>query len=432
MHVYQQREIWILCVLLLGSLIVGAIFGLALWFFIIAMLGYTLYSLINSFKLHNWLLNNKQDSLPEASGLWGELFHQIYLMDKETGSNRAQLSNILKRFQDAATVLPDGMIILTKRYRIQWSNNAASRLLGINHPRDEGQAISNLIRHPKFKIYLNKNDFQKSIVLPSPVKPDTVFSLQIIPFGSNQKLIICRDVSHVMRLEVLRSSFVANVSHELRTPITVLSGYLETLHGMKLDNVEAVKSTFYIMQEQANRMERLVADLLVLSKLETQPVDHLNNNVSVPNMLKTFVESASLLSGDKHHKIIFHIDTKLHFLGNKEELQSLFQNLINNAIRYTPVEGHIDIYWEATKEDVIFMVADSGPGIAPQHIPHLTERFYRVDADRSRQSGGTGLGLAIVKHIIERHDGTLDIESELEQGSVFRCHFPIERILWEE
>ena len=427
MHAYLQREIWKLVATLFCAGLAGLIIGMPLLFISVSLLIYTVLQLRNQFRLYNWITNHDNQSIPEASGLWGELFNEIYQLEKQTGSSRARLTNILKRFQDAASALPDAMVILTKRNKIEWSNKAAHRLLGIHHPRDESQAINNLIRHPKFDKYLRKSDFGKTITIPSPSNPETKITLQIIPFGSSQKLIICRDVTHVIRLEEMRSHFVANVSHELRSPITVLSGYLETLQNVS--DIKKIHKSLQTMHEQANRMERLVTDLLALAKLETQPTDTHSNDINVPAMLFELKDAAKFISGKKNHQITLNLDEKLHLYGNRDELQSLFSNLINNAIRYTPENGAIDVNWNREDDHAIFSVTDNGQGIPQQHIPHLTERFYRVDIDRSRESGGTGLGLAIVKHALERHDGKLTINSKLGEGSTFLCTFPDERLI---
>jgi len=430
MHPHHQNEIWILVVITtLSGVLGGILFDQAPLFIVFALLFYITITLRNVFKLHFWLINRNETELPEASGFWGEIFNEIFLMEKENKKNRARLTNMLTRFQEAADALPDGMAILNKRNKIEWANPAACRMLGIVYPDDIGQTINNLLRHPDFLQHLLANDFSKEIKLPSPRKPEQFLMLQIIPYGSSQKLIICRDVTHISRLEAMRSQFVGNVSHELRSPITVLSGYLETLQNIHIKSSKELERPLYNMTDQVKRMERLVTDLLMLSKLETEPVKFTNNVVNVPGMLSLIKESAELLSGKKQHELRFEIDEQIHLLGNQEELRSLFTNLISNAIRYTPAKGLITIKWHKAEGKARFDVIDTGPGIARHHIPNLTQRFYRVDADRSRESGGTGLGLAIVKHVLERHDSQLNINSELDKGSTFSCSFPAERVV---
>ena len=430
MHPQHQNEIWLLiAITALSGILGGILFDQAMLCVAITLLIYIAFTLRNIFKLHFWLLNRKETDLPEAQGFWGEIFHEIYLMEKQNRSNRARLTNMLTRFQDAADALPDGMVILNKRNRIEWANPSACRMLGIVSPKDIGQVISNLLRHPDFLQYLLASDFSQDIRLQSPRNNAQSLMIQIIPFGSSQKLIICRDVTHVSRLEAMRSQFVGNVSHELRSPITVLSGYLETLQNIQIKSDKDLERPLLNMTDQVKRMERLVTDLLMLSRLETEPVRHTSHIVNVPGMLTQMKEAAQLLSGDKQHDLRFEIDEGLHLLGNQEELRSLFTNLISNAIRYTPAKGLIHIRWRRLDKQVEFAVEDTGPGIAAHHIPNLTRRFYRVDADRSRETGGTGLGLAIVKHVLERHDSSLIIDSKLDKGSCFRCCFPAERVV---
>ena len=427
MHPYLQKELWRLAATIIGAGTTGLLFGAPLLFISVSLLVYISLQLRNQFRLYNWISSHKETGIPESSGLWGELFNEIYQLEKQTDSSRARLTNVLKRFQQAVSALPDAMIILTKRNKIEWSNNAAHKLLGIQRPRDEGQAINNLIRYPKFDKYLRNNDFGKTITIISPNNPETKLTLQVIPFGSSQKLIICRDISHVIKLEEMRSHFVANVSHELRSPITVLSGYLETLQNV--NDTDKIHKALDSMYHQAQRMERLVTDLLALSKLETRPTDSHSNDINIPVMLRELQQSANMISGEKNHTITLQQDDNLHLYGNLNELQSLFSNLINNAVRYTPANGTIKIQWKEEDKHAVFSVTDNGHGIPQHHIPHLTERFYRVDIDRSRDSGGTGLGLAIVKHALERHDGKLQIHSTLGKGSSFSCQFPEDRIV---
>jgi len=252
-------------------------------------------------------------------------------------------------------------------------------------------------------------------------------SVRIIPFGSSQKLVIARDRTHLAQLETMRSNFVANISHELRTPLTVLSGFLETLKDMDRPASTDLRKHFQTMHDQAQRMARLVDDLLTLSKLETTPATRHEGTVDVAAMLASLKEMGELVSGARQHRISLAADAGLRLTGNEEELRSAFSNLINNAVRYTPAGGDIHLAWKLDGDSPVFAVRDTGEGIAPQHLPHLTERFYRVDTARSRDTGGTGLGLSIVKHILLRHDAHLAIESELGKGSAFTCVFPASR-----
>lgn len=422
------REIWILLAVAVVSLLVGKITGYP---FLIAALGFGLYvslTLRNLVQLNRWLVNKRED-VPDAGGLWGEIFERIRALAKETERREDRLQEMLARFQSASAATPDAMLILSRENEIEWANPAGERLLGIITPRDAGQRLINLVRDPAFSVYLQRGEYSEAMEMASPSKPERSLSVRIIPFGSSQKLVIARDISHLAYLEQMRRHFVANISHELRTPLTVLTGYLETLKEMERPASTDLKKHFRTMHDQALRMSRLVDDLLTLSKLETTPAAHHEGSVDVAAMLPSLKETAELLSGEKHHRITLEANASLRLTGNEEELRSAFSNLINNAVRYTPASGEIRLRWQMENGNPVFSVTDTGEGIAPQHIPHLTERFYRVDTARSRDSGGTGLGLSIVKHILLRHDANLVITSQLGQGSTFKCVFPATRAI---
>lgn len=420
------REIWILIGITALSLLIAELTGFP---FLGAAAGFMLYianMLRNLVQLNRWLVNKRED-VPDAGGLWGEVLDRIRALTRETERREDQLHAMVTRFQSASAATPDAMVILSPEHEIEWANAAAERLLGISTLRDTGQRIVNLIRYPDFLKYLERGEYTEALPISSPVQPEKSLSVRIIPFGSHQKLIIARDITHLVNLERLRQNFVANISHELRTPLTVLTGFLETLKDMDKPAGADLKKHFHTMHDQAQRMTRLVDDLLTLSKLETTPAARHENNVDVPAMLAALKEMGELVSGERRHHISLHADAGLRLIGNEEELRSAFSNLINNAVRYTPAGGDIRLSWKQDGDNPVFAVTDSGEGIAPQHLPHLTERFYRIDTARSRDTGGTGLGLSIVKHILLRHDARLGIDSELGKGSTFRCIFPAAR-----
>lgn len=420
------REIWILIGIAALSLLIAELTGFP---FLGAAAGFMLYianMLRNLVQLNRWLVNKRED-VPDAGGLWGEVLDRIRALTRETERREDQLHAMVTRFQSASAATPDAMVILSPEHEIEWANAAAERLLGISTLRDTGQRIVNLIRYPDFLKYLERGEYTEALPISSPVQPEKSLSVRIIPFGSHQKLIIARDITHLVNLERLRQNFVANISHELRTPLTVLTGFLETLKDMDKPAGADLKKHFHTMHDQAQRMTRLVDDLLTLSKLETTPAARHENNVDVPAMLAALKEMGELVSGERRHHISLHADAGLRLIGNEEELRSAFSNLINNAVRYTPAGGDIRLSWKQDGDNPVFAVTDSGEGIAPQHLPHLTERFYRIDTARSRDTGGTGLGLSIVKHILLRHDARLGIDSELGKGSTFRCIFPAAR-----
>ena len=429
MHPQQQRELFKFITYLAVAAGVGALFGYTLFFLTLTLFAYALYQLRNMFQLHSWLLGSSKEP-PDAKGYWGEIFNEIYLVDKSKRKSRRRLKKVLSRFQDAAEVLPYGTIILTKNNDIDFANQSACTMLGIQARNDVGQKIYNLIRNPKFQKFLNEKNYSKSIVLPRPMQPEQKLEIQIVPFGSSQKLILCRDITHVAQLEAMRSRFISNVSHELRSPLTVIKGYMEMLVENNNDHSlsDYQKKVTNNMSDQVDRMDRLVEDLLTLTRLETESVKP-NEEIDVASMLAAIRDNAEVFGKDKNQTITLDANRKLNLIGDNDELTSLFSNLVNNAVRYTPLEGEIKIRWYEQGDQAVFSVADTGPGIEREHIGHLTERFYRVDSDRSRETGGTGLGLSIVKHVLDRHDGQLDISSIPGKGSTFTCRFPAQRVV---
>ncbi len=422
------REIWIFVGILAATLFVGLATGRPGSVLAIGLAVYLAVTLRHLHRLHRWLLSKKQGPIPEAGGVWGEVFDEIRKLERETQRRKGRLHGMLERFQSAAAAVPDAMVILSQEDEIEWANRAAESQLGVHWPRDQALRIVNLVRDPDFITYLQKGEYQESINMPSPVVSGNTLSVQIIPFGERQKLLIFRDVTHWARLEEMRRVFVANASHELRTPVTVLLGFLETLKdATKSPPPEELRGYFATMLDQAQRMQRLIDDLLALSKLETTPAHVKEEEIDVPAMLASLKEQGDLLSAGRH-SIVVEADPALRLLGNREELGSAFSNLVTNAVRHTPEGGRILLHWFIDAEGAKLAVSDTGEGIAAHHLPYLTQRFYRVDSGRSRASGGTGLGLSIVKHILMRHEARLVIESQLGQGSTFTCVFPAARI----
>jgi len=420
------REVWILIGIAFASLLLAEITGYP---FLIAVLGFGLYiasQLRNLVQLNRWLVSKRED-VPDAGGLWGEVLDRIRALMKDTEQREDRLTEMLTRFQSASSATPDAMLIVSPQNEIEWANAASERLFGITTPRDAGQRLINLVLDPAFNAYLEHGEYSEALEMASSSQPQRSLSVRIIPFGSLQKLVIAHDTTHLAHLETMRSNFVANISHELRTPLTVLTGFLETLKDMDRPASMDLRKHFQTMHDQAQRMARLVDDLLTLSKLETTPATRHEGVVDVPAMLAALQEMGELVSGARHHHISLVADAGLRLTGNEEELRSAFSNLVNNAVRYTPGGGDIRLSWKLDGDSPVFAVRDTGEGIAPQHIPHLTERFYRIDTARSRDTGGTGLGLSIVKHILLRHDAHLKIESELGKGSTFSCVFPAAR-----
>jgi two-component system phosphate regulon sensor histidine kinase PhoR len=292
-----------------------------------------------------------------------------------------------------------------------------------------GQRIVNLIRTPELRRFLALGSPGEPIRIPSPTDENTILNFRVVPYGKSQRLLIARDVSQQARLEQMRRDFVANVSHELRTPLTVVNGFLETLLDETGEYPEHLNRSLGLMEQQAGRMSQIVEDLLLLSRLENSSSQMPREDVAVAAVLKMVEDGVEPLAAEKEQQLSFACDGELRLYGAEKELYSAFSNLVTNAVRYTPEGGRIMVRWYRDEQGAHFEVEDSGMGIAPQHIPRLTERFYRVDVGRSRESGGTGLGLAIVKHVLNRHKGSLRISSALNRGSTFSCDFPSDLIV---
>jgi two-component system phosphate regulon sensor histidine kinase PhoR len=315
---------------------------------------------------------------------------------------------------------------LSSQKEIVWFNRQAARLLGLKRPVDIGLRVDNLIRTPEFVHYLHGDDFAMPLVIRPPVQVDLYLALQLVPYGAGQSLLLVRDVTRQMRLEAMRKDFVANASHELRTPFTVIAGYLDTLaDDPSID--QAWAGPIRDMRAQAQRMNAIIAALLELSRLESTDGEAPRDPVDVPRMLERLYRDA-LAKGERPRHVSLDLESAEGLFGEAHEIESAFTNLLVNGLKYTLSEGSVRMRWWMDDEGAYFSVIDSGIGIPPEHIPRLTERFYRVDAGRSRDQGGSGLGLAIVKHALQRHGGWLDVQSIEGKGSTFTCHFPPQRI----
>ena len=368
--------------------------------------------------------------LPYGSGVWSWAFAALGRRARAAHDQRHELSTALERLLDAAHAMPDGVIILNRQNGIEWLNAAAEIQFGLRADHDLGFPITNLVRQPGFVSFLEAETFAEPIVIHPQWNGGKAYSVQVIPFGESQKLIVSRDITHLERLETVRRDFVANVSHELKTPLTVVLGFTETLadHLREMSPEEA-EQYLALAREQAVRMQRLVDDLLTLSELETGSPPPFDEKVDVQALIADVVRDIQILSAGRH-TIEVSGDTAGHLFGSSRELRSAFGNLASNAVRYTPEGGLIKLDWSVAPDgSAAFSVTDSGIGIAAHHIPRLTERFYRVDRGRSRESGGTGLGLAIVKHVLTRHQAMLEISSEPGKGSVFTVRFPARRVV---
>ena len=375
-------------------------------------------------RLHRWLANPVAGKVPEGQGIWDEVLAALHRLEREAAKREEGLADALARMRRAVQALPDGVVILDSANRIEWYNRTAETQLGFEGRVDLGQNIANLVREPEFIEYLQSQDHETPVRIARGQA--IALSLQLIPFGQSQKMLLSRDVTQAERVDVMRRDFVANVSHELRTPLTVLVGFLETVRELKLDP-QRVRDYIGMMQEQSARMQRIIDDLLTLSALDSAPPASGERRIAVQPLLQRLQADAAGLSGGRH-VIRLEGETESELLGVENEVASAFGNLVSNAIRYTPPGGVVTLAWREGPDGARFTVEDTGIGIDAEHIPRLTERFYRVDRSRSRETGGTGLGLAIAKHALARHDAVLEIQSEPGKGSRFTARFPARRL----
>ena len=406
--------------------VVGLLFGSVTIALIICLILLLAWHFLNLIRLHRWLVKGKKYVPPTSSGLWDEVFTGIYRLQQRSRKRNKRIVKLLNRFRESTAALPDGVVVLDQLGNIEWWNDSAEALLGLRYPQDVGQRITNLVRSPDFIAYFSKPAPNERAEFSSPTDEERTLSVRRVSYGNNQELVLIRDITILHRVDQMRKDFVANISHELRTPLTVMRGFLENMQDNLIDDEEQRKRSINLMQQQASRMHRLVEDLMLLSRLENDEREIAQEIVSVPQILSTIREEVELLNTEKRHEINWDVDDNLYIRGNAKQIDSAFLNLIVNAINYTPQSGQIAVRWFEDQEGAHFEVKDNGVGISPHHLPRLTERFYRVDVARSRESGGSGLGLAIVKHIMSRHNGKLLIQSTVGKGSTFKCIFPAE------
>jgi two-component system, OmpR family, phosphate regulon sensor histidine kinase PhoR len=415
---------------LLATVLVGLglgwLFGNAWGGLAIALALHLIWVLSNLIRLEWWLRHRSYADPPDTGGLWGEVIAQIVRLHRRKRFHKQRFVQLMRQLQRSTAALPDGVVILNAQREIVWFNLMAARLLKLRRSEDLGIRIEHLLREPEVVRYLAGSDFSTPIIIRPATADDSYLSLQVAPYGDGQLLLLVRDVSRQMRLEAVRRDFVANASHELRSPLTVISGYLETLaQDPALDS--ELKPPLAEMRRQAERMTAIIRDLLELSRLEEtdeivggEPVDV----AALISMLRKDVLARPVHPAD----VRVSVESDARLIGDEPEIHSAFSNLVDNAAKYTPADGSLDIRWWVDGDGGHFSVTDTGIGIPPEHIPRLTERFYRVDAGRSRATGGSGLGLAIVKHVLQRHGATLEVKSTQGVGSTFTCSFPPARI----
>jgi two-component system phosphate regulon sensor histidine kinase PhoR len=374
--------------------------------------------------LASWLEAPNLDDIPNGVGIWGDVFARLYRARRTTELNERRLQDNEERFRRTISALPEGIVLVDLSLQIDWCNPVAEQHLGVSLAADQGLRITNLVRDPSFVNYLTSNNYDSPLEFRPMARPASALEVRVIEVERTRLMVITRDITQREHIDAMRRDFIANVSHELRTPLTVVNGFIEMLLETAPDDA-AREHHLQLMHEQAQRMARLVEDLLTLSRLESSESPLVEEMVDVPLLVRELADEARVLSAGRHR--IEAVPGRGLLRGNREELRSAFSNLVSNAIRYTPDGGRIGLAWDADAAGGRFEVSDTGIGVAPEHIVRLTERFYRVDKSRSRETGGTGLGLAIVKHVLLRHDARLDIRSEVGAGSTFTAVFPASR-----
>ncbi len=408
-----------------------------------ALLVALLYAVVLIWKTHRidrWLAQSDLSTPLPWKGVWSEIAHRIQRLLRQREKQAAAAEQRLQYFLQAIQASPNGVTLLDAEGRIEWCNATASSHLGLDASRDLKQHIVHLVRDPVFSRYFATGDHDSEVIMDgraNSVASTPKLSVQLHAYGEGQQLLLSRDITSVTLADAMRRDFVANVSHEIRTPLTVLSGFVETLQSIPLDAAEQQRY-LNLMAVQADRMQSLVADLLTLSQLEGSSPPGLYDKVNLRDLMARVAADAvalsSVLSGQEDdarrpvHDLVFEPAPHWALLGVQSELLSAMSNLVSNAVRYTPAGGTIRVVWSRTPDGALFSVSDTGPGIAPEHLPRLSERFYRVDRSRSRETGGTGLGLAIAKHVAQRHGGELRIQSQVGKGSTFMLTFPASRI----
>lgn len=409
--------------------LIGLVFNVqaGLWVAVIGFAGLLIIHLRYASLLAAWLENPKLEDVPDGWGVWTDVFARLYRAHRATEQNERHLLDNEERFRRTISALPEGIVLIDATLQIDWCNPVAEQHLGISLRADQGLRVTNLVRDPEFVGYMTSAHFDAPLVFQPMARPGLALEVRVVEFELTRSILITRDITQRERVDAVRRDFIANVSHELRTPLTVVNGFLEMLIDAQQENGTARQHHLQLMHEQAQRMHRLVEDLLTLSRLESSESPLSDEIVDVRQLVREVADEARALSLGRHR-----IDVDLipgFVLGNREELRSAFGNIVSNAVRYTPDGGTISLAWREDASGGRFEVTDTGIGIAPEHIPRLTERFYRVDKSRSRETGGTGLGLAIVKHVLLRHGGYLDVQSEIGRGSTFSAVLPAARLI---
>ena len=412
------------------AVVIGLILGHVTVAVVVALSGALVQEYYRLYLLERWLRDRRNLEPPNLTGAWGAVVSLVVRIYRRKKFHKKRMLEVVREFRELTSSLPDGVVVLGNDRQIQWFNRRAGRLLGLRRQMDIGHRVDNLVRHPEFQSYLDRADYSRPVVVQQLAGQDVHLSLQMVDYGEARKLLVVRDVSREVLVEAMRKDFVANASHELRSPLTVISGYVDTLVEDPVIDSE-IRGVLEEMRRQSARMQAVVDDLIELSRLESTTGEAPHVFVDVPGIL-TLMRRDVQARPDRRCEFRLEIGSDAGLMGSESELHSVFSNLIGNALKYTAETGEVVARWWCDADGAHFSVTDTGVGIAAEHLPRLTERFYRVDPGRARTSGGSGLGLAIVKHALQRHGGELNITSELGKGSVFTCHFPESRVAHRE
>ncbi len=421
------QEVWRIAVLIALAWFVGSVFDQITLFLLLALLAYTFRNLFNLWRLANWLGDSQPSQIPIRFGLWGDVYSRISRIARRQAQREKRLAGLLNEYASSTSALPDAAVALDPDGRIRWFNDAASLLLGLKAAKDVGQPLLNLFRAPDMVAFLTRRDYSSILQTTAPGNVERQLEVRLTPYGDGQTLLLAQDITERLQHERMRKDFVANVSHELRTPLTVISGFIENLQDSDGGKSPALARPLELMGQQAARMSQIVEDLLLLARLESGARPNRQDEVNMGELCQAIAGECRALRDDVP-TIECDISSSRRVLGDEKQLRSALTNLVVNAVNHTPAAGRVVISWQDRDDGAAFSVADDGAGIAAEHLPRLTERFYRVDAGRSRERGGTGLGLAIVKHIMSRHAARLEISSNLGQGSRFTGIFPALRV----
>lgn len=427
------KVVWRLVAVVIGGAIIGPTFGGYGNGLLIVLIPYVSWHIYNLYLVERWLRTGNISDVPDSWGVWRTIFDRIYRLQQAERLRQRELGRIVRRFRKSSSAMPDGVVVLDDAFRIDWFNDAAKVLLGLKKKKDHGQRISNLVRDPRFFEYLSNEDYARPVEIAVADQPGVMLSLLLVPYDSNQYLLLVRNVTRLHKLEQMRRDFVSNASHELRTPLTVMRGYIDALEDEVESQPKHWKKAWKAMDAQTAHMQRLVRDLMVTLRLEDKQLAGREETIYMHRLCEEgTAELKSLAEPDI--RIQYKCDKKLLLRGDVTEVQSIIANLVSNAINYMPADykegqGIIKIKWQENAKGAALIVSDNGAGIPQEHVSRITERFYRVNNQPGRLQQGTGLGLTITDQAVRRLGGKLSIKSTPGKGSVFKCQFPSARLL---